>query len=89
MATFDWSKDRYLTLLDLSDFLLWKSGIIYSHSSQALWVLKRIDGLLSKSKSKGNKRMKHTLRTEIKDQGPSEREVKKKRQLHLWWLSST
>lgn len=42
-----------------------------SHPSQALWVVKRMDGRVSGHKSKGEKKMKHTIeRTEMKDMEP-------------------
>lgn len=62
LTIFDCSKDRHLGKLGWSDCLLWKFGIGYSHSSQAIWILKRMDERLSRQKSKGKKRMKHALR---------------------------
>ena len=61
-----------------------------SHFSQALWVLKRMDGRVSRHKSKGEKKMNHTIeRTEMKDHGASQSEVRRDRQLSFQWLSST
>lgn len=76
LTMFDWAKTRHAAKLDQSDFLLWKFEIvlIYSHSSQALCALKRVDGTPSRQRSKGKKRMKPTLRTEIKEHGASKRE---------------
>ena len=76
LTTFDWAKTRHTAKLDQLDFLLWKFEIvlIYSHSSQALCVLKRIDRTPSRQRSKGKKRMKPTLRTEIKEHEASKRE---------------